>query len=231
MAVLAPIDPFVVRPMCGNQNVAARLGHVRASSTLKAYGVVRRSSSCAQMDHVHFFGESHLGLFEILAKDAVDQSDRGKVLHAREASPPHFFEKELHHPERIGAADARQHGSLRDDRQHFAGHIHHDGVGITVGHHPRQRAAPAHPKSAGVVDHDQINPAGLFEFCTETGPGPATEDRLASGDFGFQSIEDFLAIEHQSSHHQRRVRLIVIAGLGILSRTRDGPIGTRRCCR
>ena len=35
---------------------------------------------------------------------------------------------------------------------------------------------PGHAEAAGVVDDDQIDPAGLFQLGTDAGPGPAADD-------------------------------------------------------
>ena len=39
----------------------------------------------------------------------------------------------------IGAADAGEDRRLLDDRQHLAGHVHDDLVGVAVGHHAGER--------------------------------------------------------------------------------------------
>ena len=45
-----------------------------ASSSLKAYGVVKQAEFVGVANHVDFEAVAHAGLFEVLAKLAVDQS-------------------------------------------------------------------------------------------------------------------------------------------------------------
>ena len=52
-------------------------------------------------------------------------------------------------------------GVFCDDRQHLAGHVHDDLVGVAVGHHAAEAAAAGHAEAAGVVDDDQVDAAGL----------------------------------------------------------------------
>ena len=52
-------------------------------------------------------------------------------------------------------------GVVADDRQHLAGHVHDDRVGVAVGHHAGQRPAAGHAEAARVVDDDQVDAAGL----------------------------------------------------------------------
>ena len=73
-------------------------------------------------------------------------------------------------------------GVLRDDRQHFAGHLHHDRIGVAIGHQPGERAAAGHAVAAGIVDHDQVDAAGFLAFGGQPGAGAAADDRLAAFD-------------------------------------------------
>lgn len=50
-----------------------------ASSLERTYGVLRRSFAFG-LDKLDLKIEAHASLFEFLYEDAVDQSDRGKVL-------------------------------------------------------------------------------------------------------------------------------------------------------
>ena len=81
----------------------------------------------------------------------------------------------------IGAVDAGQHRRPAHDREHFAGHLHDDRVGVAIGHQPGERAAPGHAVAAGIVDHDQVDAAGLLAFGRQPGAGAAADDRLAPG--------------------------------------------------
>ena len=56
--------------------------------------------------------------------------------------------------------------------QHLAGHFLDDRVGIAVGHQARHRAPSGHAEPAGVVDDDQVDPAGLLAFGLMPVPAP-----------------------------------------------------------
>src|SRR5439155_24031761 len=106
-------------------------------------------------NHVHFQTVTHLRFFEPLAKAAVDEADGGEVLHAAEAGRLHFAQEQLHDAERIGAADAGEHGGVLDDRQYLAGHIHDNLIGVAIRHHAAEAAAAGHAKAPGDVDDDR----------------------------------------------------------------------------
>ena len=82
----------------------------------------------------------------------------------------------------IGAVDAGEHRRVLDDRQDLARHLEDDLVGVAVGQQAGQRAAAGHAVAAGIVDHDQVDAAGLLAFRREAGAGAAADDRLAAGD-------------------------------------------------
>src|SRR6185436_11100206 len=115
-------------------------------------------------DHVHLESESHARFFESLSKAAIDEPDGGKILHARESGGEHFGEKVRHAAKGVGAAHSREHGSMTDNPQDLARHFHRDRVGIAIGHHARQGATAGHAEAAGVVDHNQVDAAGLGHF-------------------------------------------------------------------
>ena len=98
--------------------------------------------------------------------------------------------KRLHDAKRIGAANAGQDRRVLDDRQHLAGHVHDDLVGVAVGHHAAEAAAAGHAKPARVVDDDQVDAAGLGALGADAGAGPAADDRLAGRDLGTQTLQD-----------------------------------------
>jgi hypothetical protein len=83
---------------------------------------------------------------------------------------------------RIGAAHAREHRGLARHGQDLAGHVHDDRVGVAVGHHPGQRAAPRHPVAPGVVDDDEVRAAGFRALGRQAGPRAGADDRAALGD-------------------------------------------------
>ena len=88
-------------------------------------------------------------------------------------------QEDVHQPERVGAADAGQHRRVAHDRQHLAGHLHDDRVGVAVGHQPGERAAAGHPVAAGVVDDDQVGAAGLGALGRQARAGAGADDHAA----------------------------------------------------
>ena len=82
--------------------------------------------------------------------------------------------------ERVGAVDAGQHRRAGGHRQHLAAHLDHDLVGVAVGQQAGERAAAGHAVAAGIVDHDQVDPARLLAAGGEPGAGAAADDRLAA---------------------------------------------------
>ena len=61
------------------------------------------------------------------------------------------------------------------------GHLDDDLVGVAVGEQPGQRAAAGHPVPAGVVDDDEVDPAGLLALGRQARARAAADDRLARG--------------------------------------------------
>src|SRR5262249_48084471 len=58
-----------------------------------------------------------------------------------------------------------------------------------------KRPAAGHPEPAGVVNDDQVDPAGLGALRADPGAGPAADDRFAGGDLAAQSLQTLLAGE------------------------------------
>ena len=75
---------------------------------------------------------AHACLFEVLSEHTVDQSDRREVLHSGEAEPLQLRQEDLRHVERIGGIDAGEHRDVLHHRQHLAGHVDDDLVGVAV---------------------------------------------------------------------------------------------------
>ena len=99
-------------------------------------------------------------------------------MYAREAEHFQLIEEQVHVTEGIGPVDAGKHRRLGDDGEHFASHLQHDRVGITIRHQAGERAAASHTVAAGVVDDDQVDAACLFAFGGQAGAGAAANDRL-----------------------------------------------------
>src|SRR5207302_7885998 len=102
---------------------------------------------------------------------------------------------QLHDAERVRAADARQDGGVLHDRQHVAGHLDDDLVGVAVGHHAAQAAAAGHAEAARVVDDDEVDAARLGALGADAGAGAAADDRPAGSDLSAQTLETLLAGE------------------------------------
>ena len=81
-------------------------------------------------------------------------------------------------------------GVVLHHRQHLARHVHHDLVGVAVGHQPGERAAPGHAVAAGVVDDDEVDAAGLLALRREPGAGAAADDGLAARDHRAELRQD-----------------------------------------
>ena len=147
-------------------------------------------------DHVDLVVIAHSGFFEIGPEGAVDQAHGGKVLNAREPGGLYAVKELVHQAEGVGGADPGQNGGVPDHGQHFAGHFHHHAVGIAIGHQPGQRAAPGHTVPSGIVDHDQVNSAGLFAFGGQAGARAAADDRRAGIAHGAEPGHQFGTVEH-----------------------------------
>src|SRR6185437_17042335 len=100
-----------------------------------------------QGDHLDFAREPHSRFFEAYPERSIDEADSWKVLDARKAHPAQLAQEGIHEPERIGAADAGKHRGRAYDRQYLARHVDDDGIGVAIGHHSGERAAPRHAES------------------------------------------------------------------------------------
>ena len=118
--------------------------------------------------------------------------------------------------ERVGAVDAGQHRRVLHHRQHLVRHLADDLVGVAVGQQARQRAAAGHAVAARVVDHDQVDAAGLLALGRQAGAGAAADDRLARArSCARKRVEDGLAGD---------------AGHGRLASRRQRAARSRRRC-
>ena len=165
---------------------------------------------------------------------AVEEADGGEVLDAGEADPLQLLEEDGHQPERVGAADAREHRRLAHDRQHLAGHVDDDRVRVAVGQQPGERAAARHPVAAGVVDDDQVAAARLGALGGQARARAGADDRLARLDLRAQPGERLVAghlasriISSSRSAIAQRERLVVhvqveLVHLDVLARASRG---------
>ena len=101
----------------------------------------------------------------------------GKFCTPAKPASLHLAQEAVHQPERVGAADAGQHRRVAGDRQHLAGHVHHDRVGVAVGHQAGERAAARHPVAARVVDDDQVGAAVLGALGRQAGARAGADDQ------------------------------------------------------
>ena len=154
-------------------------------------------------DHFDLQRVRHAGLFEIGAEDPVDQAYGGEVLNAGKAQRFQLIEEDVDVAERIGSVDAGEHRCPGHDRQHFAGHLQNDRIGVAIGHQTGKRAATGHAVTAGIVDHDQVDPAGLLAFRRQPGAGAAADDRFAPGRHLAKPLQQYRAFKpgHRSPHH------------------------------
>jgi hypothetical protein len=85
-----------------------------------------------QLDHRDFQAVTHAGLFQVLAKSPVDQSNGRKILHSRKTNRGDLLQKDIELAERIRAIDSREHRCFLDDWQNLVRHFHHNMVGVAA---------------------------------------------------------------------------------------------------
>jgi hypothetical protein len=180
-----------------NENVRARAGHVAGLFGVEHVGRGEQVALVGHPDHVDLQSVAHPGLLQVGPEHTVDQPDGGEVLNAAEAHPAQLVEERAHEPEGVGAVDAGEDGGVLDHGQHLVGHVQDDGVGVAVRQHAGQRSPAGHPESAGVVDDQQVDAAGLGGLGRDAGARAAADDRSARGNLGAESVEDCLAF-HRS---------------------------------
>ena len=138
---------------------------------------------------------AHAGLLEVLSELAIIEPDGGEVLDSGEAHLLQLWEKDVHDPEGVGSTNPGQHRSVFHNRQHLAGHIHHDGVGVSVGKQPGQRAPSCHSKASGVVDDDQVHAALFTELGGDAGACARADNRDLLFDLRAEPPEYFTAFD------------------------------------
>jgi len=115
-------------------------------------------------DHVHFQAVAEARLLAVGADSPVEEANGREVLDAVEAHRLQLAQEDGHQTERIGAVDAGQDRCVAHHGQHLARHVHHDGVGVSVGEDSGHAAAPCHAVAARVVDDNQVHAALLDEL-------------------------------------------------------------------
>ena len=63
-------------------------------------------------------------------------------------------------------------------------------LALPYGIKPASEPRPGHPELARVVDHDQIDAAGLLALGTDARPGPSADDRQTRGDLLVKPLHD-----------------------------------------
>jgi hypothetical protein len=178
------------QPEVAHDDVGAGPGHGRRvllGEDVRGGEQVERAGGA---DHLDLEPVAHARLLELGANGAVEEPHRGEVLDAREAEVGEPTEEVVGDHEGVGAVDAGEHRGARDHRQHLARHVQHDVVGVAVGEEPGERAAAGHAVAAGVVDHDQVDPAGLLALGRQPGARAPADDGLAAADHAAQPPED-----------------------------------------
>src|SRR5262245_1158041 len=187
-----------------DDDVGPRPGHVARVLLREHVGRGEQVELSCALDHLDLEGVAHAGLLQLGPDHAVEQADRGEVLHAGEAQLAEPCQERIEQQERVGAVDPGEDRRVRDNRQPFARHVEHDLVGVAVGEQPRERAAPRHAIAARIVDHDEVDAARLLALGGQPGAGAAADDRLAAAHHAVEPGQDVLAA---NSGHVVRISL------------------------
>ena len=174
----------------GDHDVGPGLGHGAGLGLVEHVRGRQHVLGTGEADHLHLEPVAHAGLLQIGPDPAVEETHGREVLHAREAQRLQLVEEVVEEAERVGAVHPGQHRRVPHHRQHLARHLDHDVVGVAVGHQSGERAAARHAIAAGIVDHDEVEPARLLALGGEPGPGPAADDRLAARDHGAEALQN-----------------------------------------
>ena len=183
----------------GYKDVCPCLCHFERIAGIENIGRGQQTERVRLCNHFYLEVIAHAGLFEMETKHSIVEPDCREVLYSRESSVFQLFKKNRFEAKRVGAADSSQHGSVLDHRQHLAAHVHNDRVGVAVGHHPRQRAAPGHPVAPRAVDDDQVGAALLRALGRQAGTGAGADDRPAFPHDRVQSPQAFRSRKHSLS--------------------------------
>src|SRR5205807_1608779 len=116
----------------------------------------------------------------------------------------YLTQEQFHDTERVCAAHAGQHRGVFDDGKHLAGHVHDDLVGIAIGHHAAEAAAPGHAEAARIVNDDQVNAAGLGALGADARARATTDNRFARRHLIPQSLQTLFAREETHGYLSER---------------------------
>ncbi len=143
-----------------------------------------------------FKAEAHSGFFEVGAKGAVDQSDCGKILHARESGCVDLAQKPASShetgrcrtpPARTGVCETTGNTSCAISRTM--------PLASPYGMSPASERAPPCEARARVVNHQEVDAAGFGELGAQSGARAAADDRLPCGDLRTQPRENVFTLE------------------------------------
>ena len=171
-----------------HQHVGPGLGHRRSLSGVEDIRAGQHAQPVGLANHIDLQAVAHAGLLKVGPKAAVEQADGREVLHPIEAHSLNLAQEDRHEPKGVGATDPGQHQGALNDRQHLAGHIDHNRVGVAVGQHPGQAAPPGHAVAPRVIDDDQVGPALLGELGRDAGARARAKQRRSGGDLGAQPL-------------------------------------------
>src|SRR3984893_8172475 len=175
-----------------DHDVGPRLGDVHRVLLRQHVGGGEQVALVGRADHLDLEAVAHAGLLELGADGPVEEADGREVLHPGEAELDEPSQEVVGDHERIGAVDPCQHRRPLHHREDLAGHVHHDVVGVAVGHEAGAGPAAGHAVPARVVDHDQVDAARLLALGGEAGARAAADDRLAAPDHGPELLEAVL---------------------------------------
>ena len=132
-----------------DEHVRAGLGHRARLVRGEDVGRGQQVELARLADHLDLEAVAHAGLLQPGAERAVDEPDGREVLHAGEARA-RLTSSRKRGIRRNGSVPQTpaSTGVVAHDRQHLAGHVHDDRVGVAVGHHPGERPA-ARPSGSG----------------------------------------------------------------------------------
>ncbi len=173
-----------------DHDVGAGCGHPFGLFDVEYVGRGEQIEVPSRLDQVDFQTVAHAGFLQVGAHLAIEKTYGGKILNASESHVFQLSQKVIPQHEGVGAIHAGEHGSVVHCSQYFAGHFQHDLVGVAVGHQAGERASSSHAVSSGIVDHDEVDAAGLFAFGRYAGAGPAPDNGLACGYFGAEAIKN-----------------------------------------
>src|SRR4030095_915521 len=101
----------------------------------------------------------------------------------------------------VGAIYTCEDGSFVNHWEDLPRHFHYDFIGIAVSQQSRKGAPPCHAIAARIVDHDQVEAAGLLTLCRQAVSCATADDGLALARHALKFRSQLLSREawHQCS--------------------------------